>query len=127
MFFVAKLEALTAGSRINGIISSGPVTIQSAKWFGSAVLEVIYKTDSGSIGNTMLYRENENELDVVEQNPPWSFDADGSLLRLVSEAYRINLAHVFDPYLQCTPRPLNHSRTRFPPSMKTCCHACTCE
>ena len=83
---MAKLETLTVGSRIIGINSKGPVTIQSAKWFGSAVLEVIYKTDSGSIGNTMLYRENEEALEVVEQNMPWSFDADGALLRLVSEA-----------------------------------------
>ena len=96
---MAKLEALTVGSRINGIISSGPVTIQSVKWVGKDVLDVIYKTDSGTLGNPMLFRENENELEVVEQNLPWSFDADGALLRLVSEAYRINLAHVFDPYL----------------------------
>ena len=29
----------------------------------------------------------------------WSFDADGALLRLVTEANRIKLAHFFDPYL----------------------------
>ena len=29
----------------------------------------------------------------------WSFDADGALLRLVTEANRIKLAHYFDPYL----------------------------
>ena len=29
----------------------------------------------------------------------WSFDADGELLRLVTEANRIKLAHHFDPYL----------------------------
>lgn len=29
----------------------------------------------------------------------WSFDSDGGLFRLVSEAYRIHLAHLFDPYL----------------------------
>ena len=29
----------------------------------------------------------------------WSFDGDGALLRLVSEAWRIRLAHLFDPYL----------------------------
>jgi hypothetical protein len=27
---------------------------------------------------------------------PWSFDGDGTLLRLVSEAYRIHLAYLFD-------------------------------
>lgn len=27
------------------------------------------------------------------------FDADADMMRLVSEAYRIELAHIFDPYL----------------------------
>ena len=30
---------------------------------------------------------------------PWSFDGDGALFRLVSEAQRIRLAHLFDPVL----------------------------
>lgn len=30
---------------------------------------------------------------------PWSFNGDGRLLRLVSEAHRIQLAHLFDPML----------------------------
>ena len=30
---------------------------------------------------------------------PWSFDGDGALFRLVSEAQRIRLAHLFDPLL----------------------------
>jgi hypothetical protein len=29
----------------------------------------------------------------------WSFDGDGALFRLVSEAHRIRLAHLFDPVL----------------------------
>ena len=29
----------------------------------------------------------------------WTFDSDGGLFRLASEAYRIHLAHLFDPYL----------------------------
>ena len=32
----------------------------------------------------------------------YAFDADGRLLRLASEAYRIRLAHLFDPYLTVT-------------------------
>ena len=42
---------------------------------------------------------------------PWSFDGDGDLLRLVSEAYRINLAWLFDPYVAITTsiiEPLPH-------------------
>ena len=37
--------------------------------------------------------------EVVEHGRPWSFDGDGHLFRLVSEAHRIRLAHLFDPVL----------------------------
>jgi len=36
---------------------------------------------------------------VASTQGHWSFDGDGALLRLVSEANRIRLAHLFDPYL----------------------------
>lgn len=35
----------------------------------------------------------------MEQGRPWSIDGDGALFRLVSEANRIRLAHLFDPVL----------------------------
>ena len=35
----------------------------------------------------------------MEEGRPWSFDGDGALFRLVSEAQRIRLAHLFDPVL----------------------------
>ena len=38
-------------------------------------------------------------LELVEAGRPWSFDADGALFRLASEAHRIQLAHLFDPVL----------------------------
>jgi hypothetical protein len=42
---------------------------------------------------------NAATLEVVEHGRPWSFDGDGHLFRLVSEAHRIRLAHLFDPVL----------------------------
>jgi hypothetical protein len=44
----------------------------------------------------LVYRADESTLDVATAGRPWSFDSDGALLRLVSEAYRIRLAHLFD-------------------------------
>jgi hypothetical protein len=47
----------------------------------------------------------------VEATRPWSFDADGNLFRLVSEARRIELAWLFDPYVAITSstiEPLPH-------------------
>ena len=54
---------------------------------------------SGRVANELLYRSDEPRLEVVEQGRPWSFDGDGRLFRLVSEAHRIRLAHLFDPVL----------------------------
>jgi len=40
------------------------------------------------------------EASAGEERPrPWPLDADGGLFRLVSEARRIRLAHLFDPYV----------------------------
>ena len=48
---------------------------------------------------TTLYRDDEYRLNVEEVGRNWSFEADGALLRLVTEANRIKLAHFFDPFL----------------------------
>ena len=47
----------------------------------------------------MLLRDEEINLTVMDSSLPWSFDADGEKMKLASEAYRISLAHLFDPYL----------------------------
>ena len=36
---------------------------------------------------------------MADKGKPWSFDGDGKLFRLVAEAHRIRLAHLFDPVL----------------------------
>jgi hypothetical protein len=47
----------------------------------------------------LLDRHDEARLVVEKTERAWSMDADGSLFRLVSEAKRISLAHLFDPFL----------------------------
>jgi superfamily II DNA or RNA helicase len=73
--------------------------VVGVQWFGSEALELTYKTAAGKVANELLYREDEARLEVVEEGRPWSFDGDGALFRLVSEAQRIRLAHLFDPVL----------------------------
>jgi superfamily II DNA or RNA helicase len=69
------------------------------EWFGDQAVKVTYEDSSGGVRNRLVYRNEERTLELVEAGRPWSFDGDGALLRLVSEAYRIRLAHLFDPYL----------------------------
>lgn len=94
-----KLEEILPNTVIRGIIPDASVTVVSVKWFGSDALDLIYKAPNGTIGNELLYRDAEARISVVERGRPWSFDGDGALFRLVSEALRIRLAYLFDPVL----------------------------
>jgi superfamily II DNA or RNA helicase len=96
---MTKLENLTTGTLVKGILPDAVVELVSAKWHGSDVLEVVYKSGTGHVGSEILFRDRELGLEVVTTGRPWSFDGDGRLFRLVSEAHRIRLAHLFDPLL----------------------------
>ena len=94
-----KLEDIQPNGTIRGILPDCLVTVVSVTWFGSEALELTYKDPTGRVANRLLYRHDEPDLEIVEKGRPWSFDGDGSLFRLVSEAHRIRLAHLFDPVL----------------------------
>ena len=123
---MAKLEDIKPNCAVRGILPSGIATVVSVQWFGSDAIELTYKDATGRVGNELLYRDREAELEIVEEGQPWSFDGDGALFRLVSEAQRIHLAHLFDPVLAVHTsivEPLPH-RSR--PSTKACCLVSRC-
>lgn len=96
---MSKLEDLLPTAAVRGVLPDELVTVVSVQWFGSEALELTYKTSLGRVANELLYRHDEPRIEVVENGRPWSFDGDGALFRLVSEAQRIRLAHLFDPVL----------------------------
>ena len=96
---MAKLEEITVGSSVLGIAGNEPVSIVAVQWYGTNVIEITYKNSKGVPGTQLLYRDDEGSIIVQDNSLPWSFDADGGQMRLASEAYRISLAHLFDPYL----------------------------
>ncbi|MCU0735936.1 MAG: hypothetical protein MUF20_10505, partial [Methylotetracoccus sp.] len=96
---MASLEELTPGTTVQGIVPNGAVTVVTVQWFGADALELTNKDAAGKLRNELLYRHDEPRLAIVESGRPWSFDGDGHLFRLVSEAHRIRLAHLFDPLL----------------------------
>ncbi|HJW89552.1 MAG TPA: hypothetical protein VJ436_02815, partial [Anaerolineales bacterium] len=96
---MAKLEDLKQGAQVKGIDPSGPVGVINVKWFGSEVVELTYRDQKGQPHTELLYRDREADLEVIDAGVPWAFDADGELFRLVSEAYRIRMAYLFDPWM----------------------------
>ena len=96
---MAKLEDITVGSHLTGVVGNELVQVVATQWYGTNVLEITYKNHMGVPGTQLILREDEESIHVKDNHLPWSFDADGNQVRLASEAYRISLAHLFDPYL----------------------------
>lgn len=96
---MTKLEDVRNGSRLAGISPGASVDVVSVEWIGDQAINVVFRTHEGTVSETTLYRDDEHRLSVDRAGRPWSFEADAGLLRLVTEANRIKLAHYFDPYL----------------------------
>ncbi|PMM56030.1 helicase-related protein [Vibrio splendidus] len=94
-----KLEDIKKGSEINGIEPDEIVKIVSVDSLGDAALEIVYKTSQGRLGERMLFRSDEAKLNLATVGRAWSFDAAGQEFKLGLEAFRISLAHLFDPMM----------------------------
>src|ERR1017187_10255202 len=83
---MAKLEDLKRGATVRGILPDCLVTVIDVKWYGSAAIELTYKDPAGKPSVVLIYRDREPTLEIAEAGRAWSFDGDGKLFRLVSEA-----------------------------------------
>ena len=108
-----RLEDVGVGVELLGVEPGGAVTVVAVQWHGTLALTLTYRRADGTLGERVLYREDETSLSLVEAETSGSFtfDGDGHLFRLAAEAQRIRLAHLFDPYLALDAsrvRPLPH-------------------
>ena len=93
------LEDIKSGTTVQGVVPGQPVRILSVDWIGNQAINLAYREPDGGVSKTTLYRDDEAGLKVEERGGRRSFDGDAEMLRLVTEANRIALAHLFDPYL----------------------------
>ena len=94
---MSTFDQIQPGARLKGLDPGGVAEIVQVARFGGDALNVVYRVN-GRIGERLLYRGEETGFEFIEAGRSYAFDADGGLLRLASEAYRIRLAHLFDPY-----------------------------
>ena len=93
------LEDISVGASVAGIAGSAPVVLLQP----NGMVPILWRSRQKcrqECSRTILYREDEERMKVAASSLPWSFDADTNLLRLVLEAYYINLTHSFAHTLQ---------------------------
>src|SRR5512138_2650752 len=93
-----SLDQVIAGAKVRGLAGAVPVEVVRTEWIGSDALNVVYRGADGP-AEILLYRDAEPRLELVQGSRAFSFDGDGETFRIASEAQRIRLAHLFDPYL----------------------------
>ena len=69
-----------------------------AEWIGSDALNVVYRGADGP-SEIVLFRDNEPRLELLQATRAFGFDGDADAFKVGSEAQRIRLAYLFDPYL----------------------------
>jgi superfamily II DNA or RNA helicase len=87
------------GDRLKGLIPGELVHIITTQVIGDDALEAVFRKNDGSLGQQIVYADVLATLSPETDDLPWQFDADAAQVRLASEAYRIKLAHLFDPHL----------------------------
>ncbi|MGD9585151.1 MAG: DEAD/DEAH box helicase, partial [Lysobacterales bacterium] len=115
-----KLELIRNNAAISGLEPGQVVRIVTTEPVGDNALTVYYKTADGKLLERMLFRTDEAKLSPAETGRPWAFDAAGEDFKLAAEAYRINLAHLFDPMMAVhtsNVEPLPHQITAVYESM----------
>jgi hypothetical protein len=115
-----KLEQIKKDAAVSGIEQHNVVRIVTTEQVGDNALTVYYKTSDGRVLERMLFRTDEANLSLAEAGRPWAFDAPGTEFKLATEAYRINLAHLFDPMMAVhtsNVEPLPHQITAVYESM----------
>ena len=115
-----KLEDIRKDAAVNGIAPGQVVRVVTTEPVGDNALMVYYRTADGQLAERMLSRTDEPSLSLAEVGRPWGFDAPGTEFKLALEAYRINLAYLFDPMLAVhtsNVEPLPHQITAVYESM----------
>ena len=97
-----ELNKIKPRDHIKGIIPNSTVEIIEVKSHGDDCISVTFRYDENSESRhdeRLLYKDDESRLEKTGTDISPKFDADSKLFRLVSEAFRIHLAYLFDTRL----------------------------
>lgn len=115
-----RLTDLQKDMLVDGIEPGHAVRIVSVSPEGEDAVTVVYRVSDDALRDRILFRSAEPKLKAAEQGRPWALDGDPNHFRLAAEAFRIHLAHLFDPLMAIhtsNVEPLPHQITAVYDSM----------
>jgi REP element-mobilizing transposase RayT len=60
-----KLEQLTPGATLRGIVPGAAVIVVNVQWHGADALTLVYRDPAGRVADEILYRYDESRIDVL--------------------------------------------------------------
>ena len=111
---MTRLKDLRVGGILRGLVPGQAVTLRHVELHSDDVVSVTFVDGEGKVEQALVYRDQEQQLELVQQSRPLSFASDGHLFRLVSEAQRLRYAFLFDPLIAVSTSavdPLPHQIT----------------
>jgi hypothetical protein len=74
---MARLEELTPGSLVKGVLPDAVAELVSTKWHGLDVPEVVYRDSACRVATEILFCNRELSFQIRTASRPWSSDGDG--------------------------------------------------
>ncbi|NIC43378.1 helicase-related protein [Aquabacterium sp. A08] len=94
-----KLEDITRDAQLEGLLPDQVVKVVNVEEIGPNARLVAYRNAHGKLDEQTVFRSDEHRLSLATAGRAWAFDADPAAFKLALEAYRISLAHLFDPLM----------------------------
>jgi len=79
-----RLEDLTQGLRVDGLVASGPVTILTTVQTARDAFTVVFTRTDGTPDHVLALREAESRLRIVKAEDEARFDGDAATYRLAA-------------------------------------------
>ena len=95
-----KLEEIAKEAQITGLVPDEVVKVVNVEEIGPSARLVAYRNAQGKLDEQTIFRHDEHRLSLAVAGKAWAFDAAPAAFKLALEAYRISLAHLFDPLMR---------------------------
>ncbi|MES1941725.1 Type III restriction enzyme, res subunit family protein [Salinisphaera sp. T5B8] len=93
------LAEIHVGTRLAGVVPGETIEVIQASPIGADAISIVYKKANGAFAEQMLFKADEERLGVATAGRPWSLDAPAADFKIALEAFRIRVAHLFDPMM----------------------------